>query len=235
MSLRLDWCSHAAAKYAVEHWHYSRTMPAGKNVYIGVWERDRFIGVIIFGNGGGNATNGKRFGLSRAFEMAELVRVALREHEAPVSRIVGIALKMLKRQSPQLRLVISFADPYRGHCGGIYQAGNWTYAGPTKASKLYIDKAGREFHERVVSPAGIKKQYGVYKPCLRPDGMRMVEVPGKYTYLMPLDKEMRERIAPLAKPYPKKTCAGSVDGGASPDQGEGGGSIPTPALQNERP
>ena len=20
--LKLDWCSHAAAKYAVEHWHY---------------------------------------------------------------------------------------------------------------------------------------------------------------------------------------------------------------------
>ena len=33
--LRLDWCSHDAAKYAVEHYHYSRSMPAGKTVKVG--------------------------------------------------------------------------------------------------------------------------------------------------------------------------------------------------------
>jgi hypothetical protein len=27
--LKLDWCSHAAAKYAVEHWHYSGTNTGG--------------------------------------------------------------------------------------------------------------------------------------------------------------------------------------------------------------
>lgn len=73
-SLKLDWCDHAAAKYAVEHWHYSRVLPKGKNVYIGVWECGRFIGVIIFGSGGGNATDGRRWGLARSFETAELVR-----------------------------------------------------------------------------------------------------------------------------------------------------------------
>ena len=29
-------------------------------------------------------------------------------------------------------------------------------------------------------------------------------MPGKYRYLMPLDKEMSAKIAPLAKPYPKR-------------------------------
>jgi hypothetical protein len=27
---------------------------------------------------------------------------------------------------------------------------------------------------------------------------------GKYKYLMPLDKKMRQRVLPLSKPYPKK-------------------------------
>ena len=52
--LKLDWCSHAAAKYAVEHWHYSRVMPAGKRIMIGVWERGQYIGAIIFSWGANN-------------------------------------------------------------------------------------------------------------------------------------------------------------------------------------
>ena len=123
--LTLAWCSHAAAKYAVEHWHYSRTMPAGKNAMIGVWEEGQFLGAVLFGTGAGNATNGRRFGLAQRFEVAELVRVALREHRTPVSRIVAIALRMVRTQSPGLRLIVSFADPYHGHVGGIYQAMGW--------------------------------------------------------------------------------------------------------------
>ena len=25
--LKLDWCDYKAAKYAVEHWHYSKSLP----------------------------------------------------------------------------------------------------------------------------------------------------------------------------------------------------------------
>ena len=51
MNLHLDWCSYEAAKYAVEHWHYSHSLPIGKLVKIGVWEDDQFIGAVVFGYG----------------------------------------------------------------------------------------------------------------------------------------------------------------------------------------
>jgi hypothetical protein len=60
--LRLDWCSHAAAKYAVEHWHYSQTMPVGKLAKIGVWEDNKYIGAIIFGLGGAALVMGRHTG-----------------------------------------------------------------------------------------------------------------------------------------------------------------------------
>jgi hypothetical protein len=41
VDLKVDFCSYEAAKYAVEHWHYSKTMPAGKTVKIGAWEDDK--------------------------------------------------------------------------------------------------------------------------------------------------------------------------------------------------
>ena len=39
-------------------------------------------------------------------------------------------------------------------------------------------------------------------------GAQKVTVEGKHKYLMPLDRKMRKQIAPLAKPYPKKTEQG---------------------------
>jgi hypothetical protein len=52
--LRIDWATHEAAKYACEHWHYSKCMPSGKLVKIGVWEDDIYIGAIIYGRGANN-------------------------------------------------------------------------------------------------------------------------------------------------------------------------------------
>ena len=104
-NLRLGWCSHEAAKYAVMNWHYSRAMPAGKLVKIGVWENDRFVGAVIFSRGANNNI-GKPFGLKQT-EICELVRVALSKHETPVTRIVAIAIKMLRKKAPGIQMLIS--------------------------------------------------------------------------------------------------------------------------------
>lgn len=218
--LRLDWCSHEAAKYAVEHWHYSRTMPAGRNVYVGAWESGKFIGAVMFGMGSGNSTNGRQYGLKTSHEMAELVRVALARHTAPVTRIVAIAIRFIRKQSPGLRLLISMADPAHGHHGGIYQGGGWIYTGKTARDYLYQNKAGQFVHHR--SAGSERSLVGVAK----------IPIPGKYRYLMPLDDEMRRRIEPLRKPYPKR--AGSIDADAPVIQTGEGGSTPTPALQSTR-
>ena len=143
--LWLDWCSYEAAKYAVEHWHYSGTMPKSKLVHIGVWENGEFKGVVLFGVGA-NSDLGRPYGLAKT-ECCELVRVALREHDAMVSRIVAVAVAKLKRAQRGLRLIVSFADPEQGHLGIIYQAGNWVYTGRSTASDEYII-GGKRWHGR---------------------------------------------------------------------------------------
>jgi hypothetical protein len=119
--LRLDWCSYEAAKYAVEHWHYSMAMPAGKNIYVGVWENGEFTGAIIYGMGA-TPQLGKPYRLG-IYQVCELVRVALRKHYTPVTRLLAIAIRMVHRHNPGLRLIVSFADPSQGHHGGIYAGG----------------------------------------------------------------------------------------------------------------
>ena len=69
-----------AARYAVEHWHYSQRMPVGRSTYIGVWEDKRFVGVVIFGRGA-SPHLGTAYQLT-PMECVELTRVALRDHDA---------------------------------------------------------------------------------------------------------------------------------------------------------
>lgn len=197
--LWLDWCSYEAAKYAVEHWHYSGTMPAGKTAKIGVWEDGEFIGVVVFSRGG-NRYLAHEWGLPQT-QACELTRVALRAHTATVTRIVAVALRLLKSASPGLRLVVSYADPLQGHHGGIYAGGNWTYVGNAMRGPY------------VVTPNGYMHGRSATAKWGSIAGMKQVQLP-KHKYLMPLDDAMRKQIEPLRQPYPKRE-----DNERAPDRG----------------
>jgi hypothetical protein len=213
--LKIDWATHEAAKYAVENWHYSESMPAGKLVKVGAWENSKFIGVVLFGRGANNNI-GKPYGLEQT-AACELVRIALTKHITPVSKIAAIAMRFLKANSPGLRLIISYADPLQGHHGGIYQAGNWIYCGKSSPQAAVIFQ-GKVMHKRTAQ----EKFGGI-------EGMKKSAVTSKHKYLMPLDNEMRKSIMPLAKPYPKRASSESSD--TSSLQDEKGGATPTDALQ----
>jgi len=194
-------------------------MPVNKLVKIGVWEDGKFIGVIIFGVGA-SAVIHKQFAVGR-FEVAELVRIALKDHRATVSRMVAIALRMVRRSNPKLRVLVSFADPSEGHNGGIYQAGGWIYTGRSQPTIEYFyngdwrhvtDVYKRTTNTVIRQLPNRKKQ-------------------GKYRYVMPLDAAMRQQIELLRQPYPKRVR--SVDGDTPAIHAGEGGSIPTRTLTDK--
>lgn len=197
----------------------------GKMVKVGVWEDDSFRGVIIFGRGA-NGNIGKPFGLDQT-QVCELVRVALREHRVPVTRMVKVALIKLRQVAPTMRLVVSYADSGHGHHGGIYQGGNWMYLGPVPTDCFRI-------HGKLVHRRTIHAKYGrggQAIPWLRnnidPMAERVKQMP-KHKYVMPLDRTMREQLMPHVLPYPQRAGSSTVERPAS--QQEGGGSNPTSAL-----
>lgn len=214
--LYLDWCSHEAAKFAVEHWHYSKVIPKSKLAKIGVWEDGTFIGAIIFGVGA-TADLVKAYGL-RSEQGCELVRVALRKHTASVTRMVAIALRMLHIAFPGIRLVVSFADPSQGHVGAIYQGGNWVFCGRSAVSDEYIYKGkrwqGRSFRNS-------------FKGMEHHPDVQTVKGSSKYRYLMPLDAAMREKIEKLRKPYPKRV---KMDAVSTPHQSADESDPPAPTY-----
>ena len=209
--LKIDWATHEAAKFACEKWHYSQCLPAGKLVKVGVWENGKFIGVVLFSRGANNNL-GSPYDLLQ-IEVCELTRIAMTKHVSPVSRIVSIAIRFLLKNSPGLRLIVSYADPMQGHHGGVYQAGGWVYTGASQAQREVMHN-GKVMHKRTANAL-----FGTIK------GMEKSPVMWKHKYLMPLDNEMRAKIAPLAKPYPKR-----VKKQDSEHPSELGGAVPTDTL-----
>lgn len=204
--LKVDFCSYQASKYAVEHWHYSKCMPGGKRVQMGVWVGEKFSGTIIYGYGIQQFL-GKRFGLVMS-ECVELCRVALEpNHAYPTSQVVARSIKLLKAQSPGLRLIVSYADIDENHHGGIYQAMNWIYMGMTQLNggtpKFSVN--GKVLHGRQVhSLWGKGSQQLEWLRKNKDPNAEKVFTKGKHKYLYPLDRAMRKQIAPLAQPYPKR-------------------------------
>lgn len=195
VDLKIDWASHQAAEYACKNFHYSKCIPVGKLVKVGVWEGGKYIGVVLYGRGA-NKSLGEPFGLTQT-QCVELVRVALTQHKTPVSRIMSIAHKFLKKSNPDIRLIVSFADTEQGHHGGIYQANNWIYNGLTNSADEYMYK-GKRWHGRA-----FRKSHGSHLNYID-KGLVIVRGAQKHRYLMPLDKDMAEKIKHLALPYPKR-------------------------------
>lgn len=217
VNLKLDWCSYEAAKYAVENWHYSKRMPSGKLSFVGVWEFGKYIGCVIFGRGANNNI-AKPYKLSQ-LEVCELVRVALNKHVNSVTRILSIALSMLKKLSPNLRVVVSYADEEEGHVGSIYKGGGWIYEGRISHSGMKQALInGKRVHRRTIS-----SRYGG-----TPKGIEFIMPKPKHKYLFPLDEEMKKKLQHLHKPYPKR--ATSIDNDVSVHHTEEGGASPTVAL-----
>jgi hypothetical protein len=222
--LKIDWCTHEAAKYACLNWHYSKCLPVGKLVKIGAWENGKYIGCVIFGRGANNNML-KPYKLT-ADQGCELVRIALTNHLSPVSRIMSLAIKFLNKSNPKLKLIVSYADADQNHHGGIYQATNWIYSGLKNSGTMgaFIIK-GKKVHPKSVHSKGVKQTLSEVQKHLDKNASVFI-TKGKHCYLMPLDKHITKEIQLLSKPYPKRTTKAT-----SSDQLESGGAIPTCTLQ----
>ena len=224
-TLRIDWCSYDAAKYAVKHWHYSCSLPCSKTARLGVWEDDKFIGAVIFAWGANRHLAGEY--KLKMIETAELCRVALANHSTPVSRILSIAVKMLKREMPGIRLIVSYADLNHGHCGKIYQASNWIFVGETgKEAGIMLN--GKLTHRRTINSKYGTSDIGWLRKRVDPFARRHEGKP-KFKYLLPLDDEIAGRVRVLTKPYPRATSETSDTPGVHSGEGRAARTV---ALQS---
>ena len=119
--------------------------------------------------------------------------MALNGKQESTSKAMSIAIKLIKKNYPLVKLLISYADKGQKHKGIIYQATNWILVDETETSGWEIFYKGKWRHDRIL--ANVSKSTRERIPKRKKSG--------KYKYLYPLNNKIREQILKLKKPYPK--------------------------------
>lgn len=197
--LKIAYADYNAVKYACTHWHYSKSVPCGKLIKFGVWENNEFKGVVLFSRGATQQI-GDPYNLKQT-QVCELTRVALRNHEHPVTEIVSKCLKLLHKTNPKIELVVSYSDLNQKHLGVIYQAGNWIYEGYKKVTPSMIVN-GKKVHTRTLHSRYGHNGLNWIKRNIDPNA-KFADDKGRFKYLYPLTKKARRKYEHLHQPYPK--------------------------------
>jgi hypothetical protein len=195
--MRLERASYKAIKYACMNFHYSKAVPSVGLAYNVFNSKKEWCGVICYGIG---ATNNiaSPYGLSQG-QVVELVRMALNGKQESTTKAMAITLKLLKKDAPNIKLVVSYADSEQGHFGTIYQATNWFYTGYSTDTNLIVN-GKREHRRTLTSRFGTCSADAIKK---RGYSVQVLKTKPKWKYIYPIDKSLIPLCKSLSKPYPK--------------------------------
>lgn len=185
--MRLEKASHKAIKYACLNFHYASRVPSGANVGYSVFNNEnKFCGVVVYGYPA-SPNILPQFNLNNG-QFLELRRVALNGMQSFTSKVVSISLRLLRKDVPNCKVVVSYADKGQNHLGIIYQATNFYFIEESKSSGYEYFINGKWVHSRH-GKSKIKRKLA-----------------GKRKYIYPLSKELIPLCKELSKPYPKKNA-----------------------------
>lgn len=212
--MRLEIASNKAIKYACINFHYAKAVPTYSIGYSVFNDNNEWCGVVLFG-GGASVNMPTKFNL-RSGQYLELNRMALNGKQSSTSKVLSIAIKLIKKECPTVRMLFSYADKGQEHKGIIYQATNWFYIENIESSGTEYLLNGIWKHDRGRYTWGVDfKKLPKRKKA------------GKHKYIYPLDKTLLPLCNSLKKPYPKQAVevhklnsSNSIEkvGGANPTQ-----------------
>ena len=174
----------------VETYHYSHSVNGVKVSHcFRVDAKGELVGALIFG--AMSTTAWKKFSDCEK-SVLELRRLVLLDAAGKncESRVLGVALRWLRKSVPGVRLIVSYADPAHGHRGGIYRAANFTDLGTSAPDIGFRDPdSGKVYHSRA-----LRTRYrGTYKPFvvrlrqkLSEGRLERVSLPGKHCFIFKL-------------------------------------------------
>lgn len=142
--------SCGVAKEYIRKNHYSHGCHNGPSPCYGLFDNDNLIGVLMFATPCSENVRASIFGSDYKDWVTELHRLHIMDctPKNTESWFISRCLKLLKKDKPEIRAVISFADSTEGHNGTIYQATNAYRLGTTGSAIFYIDETGRLRHPR---------------------------------------------------------------------------------------
>ena len=144
---RMEETDHKTIKYFCENFHYSKTAPASQFKFL-FFENNEPVGVITFGKGA-NRNIAKPFGLEME-NVLELTRCAFKKHHNYLSMYISKAIKQIKQDNKDIKLIVSYSDLRQQHEGALYKSANFEFDGERKMSGIeYFDEEKQRWsHQR---------------------------------------------------------------------------------------
>lgn len=145
-----------SAAECVKRNHYSGKATQNSQIHFGIFFKDTLQGALQFGPSIDKRRMAQNLGIGFN-ESLELNRMALSDvcPKNSESRALGICLRILKKNYPHLKIIISFADACQCGDGTIYRASGFKLHSFKKNNSLLHDPTGK-----VVFNHGTKKYKG---------------------------------------------------------------------------
>jgi hypothetical protein len=182
--------SNKAVKYACLNFHYAKAVPTYSIGYSVFNDNNEWCGVVLFG-GGASVNMPTKFNLKNG-QYLELNRMALNGKQSSTSKVLSLAIRLIKKECPTVELLFSYADKGQNHSGIIYQATNWIYI-------ENIESSGTEYYLNGVW----KHDRGRYNWNIDFKTLPKRKKAGKHKYVFPLNKKLIDICNKIKIPYPK--------------------------------
>ena len=108
--------------------HYLNRWPGVVVLTLGMWHGPLLVGVIVFALPPRETM--KRYRVPLAWELARLYIMDSEPFNSE-TWFMARAIKFVKANHPEVKALVSYADPSAGHQGTIYRAANWKQDGRT--------------------------------------------------------------------------------------------------------
>jgi len=184
--------SKIANSFIQKH-HYSGKVVPNSSLHFGAFLDGKLHGVMSYGasinkKGTMNLVAGTGWN-----EFLELNRMAFDDYlpKNSESRCIGVSLRLIKKNAPHIKWVISFADGTQCGDGAIYRASNFVLTDIRKNDALRINPETGEKVHTITAYHAMNKDFKNWKPL---DGYQL-----RYIYF--IDKDMRKNLTVPEIPF----------------------------------
>tara|TARA_R110000796_G_C14383956_1_gene415578 strand:+ start:33 stop:725 length:693 start_codon:yes stop_codon:yes gene_type:complete len=183
--------------------HYSGTVCFATQVSLGIFWNNMLVGIAQFGYGINPKGSCKWVSGSTTKDFLEFNRMWMADiapHNSE-SEAIGKIFKWFKKNRPEIKWLISFADGANGKVGTIYQATNWIYTGHSRQGGVWVTSEG----QRLTQVSMINKHKTTKRDTLELIyGTPLYRVRGgQFRYVYFLDKKWKKRLTVEPQLYPK--------------------------------
>lgn len=182
-----------ANEFVKKH-HYSGKVVPNSTLHFGCFLDNKLGGVMQYGpsiNKKGTINLVKNTGWN---EFIELNRMAFSDYlpKYSESRCIAISIKLIKKNAPQIKWIISFADGTQCGDGTIYRASGFKLVGIVDNTALRINpKTGEAMHVIQAHHKKISSEFRNWKPF---KGKQL-----KYIYLIDKSMTISKEILPFSE------------------------------------